>query len=88
MLKPYLKDAVRTSASTSEKLLFHMAVMRWKCSLLAPDKMTVLHNWIGEQQKLKDARRALPWSEEAFEHGDDLFAENTYIQRCIPRIFF
>ena len=89
-LKPFLKDTVRTSASTSEKLLFHMAVMRWKCSLLTPDKMATLHNWIGEQQKSADAKRALPWSGEAIEHGDDLFAENTYIQRyvliCIPRM--
>ena len=83
MLKPFLNDAVKSSTSTSEKLLFHMAVMRWKYSLLNLDERTALHNWIAEQRTSKGTARALPWSEEAVEHGDDLFAENVHIQKCV-----
>ena len=81
LLRPFFKDTVKASTSTSQKLLFHVAVMRWKCSLLGPDELAVLNDWIGEQAKSKEAARALPWMTEAAEHGDDLFAENTYIQR-------
>lgn len=80
-LKPFLNDTIKASTSSSEKLLFHMAVMRWKCSLLTPDEVTVLHDWIDEQQRLKEKTQALPWSEEAGKHGDDVFAEN--IQRYV-----
>ena len=64
-----------------------MAVMRWKCSLLSPEKRTELEDWISEQQKSKEKVRTLLWSEEASEHGDDLFAENTYVQRYAVCIF-
>ena len=47
-----------------------MAVMRWKCSLLTPDELATLHDWINGQRALKEKTRALPWSEEAIEHGD------------------
>lgn len=64
-----------------------MAVMRWKCSLLAEDELAVLRNWISEQQASKETARSLPWSEEAREHGDELFAENSYIQRYVADPF-
>jgi hypothetical protein len=80
ILKPFLKEAVKTSTSSSEKLVFHMAVMRWKCSLLTPDELTMLQDWIDEQHKSKEKIRSLPWSDEASEHGDTLFTENTYTQ--------
>lgn len=87
-LKPFLNDTIKFLMSCSERLLFHMAVMRWKWTLLTPDELATLRNWIDEQQKSKGKAHAFPWSEEAGKHGDDLFAENTYIQRCvIPSLF-
>jgi hypothetical protein len=86
-LQPFLKETVSTSTTTSEMLLFHMAVMRWKCSLLPPDELTVLQNWVSEQHALKETARALPWFEEANKHGDPLFAENTFIQRSVISLF-
>ena len=83
ILKPFLKEAVKTSTSTSEKLVFHMAVMRWKCSLLTTDGLTTLQDWVDEQHKSKEKIRSLPWSDEAGEHGDGLFAENTYVQSYV-----
>lgn len=80
-LKPFLKDTFRASTTTSEKLLFHMAVMRWKYSLLTPSQQTAVQNWIHEEYMLKEKVQIFPWSEEACKHGDHLFAENTYIQR-------
>lgn len=82
-LKPFLKDTIKTSTSTSERLVFHMAVMRWKCSLMSSDELTVLNDWIEEQHALQETARTLPWAAEAAEHGDELFAENSYIQRCV-----
>jgi len=80
LLKPFLKKASATSTTTSEKLLLHIAVMHWKCSLLNADELVTLQEWIKEKRALKEKMRTLPWSMEAAEHGDDLFAENTYIQ--------
>ena len=60
MLGPFLKDTTKSSMSTSGKLLFHVAVMRWKCSLLTPDELTALQTWIEEQHKLRKGVEALP----------------------------
>jgi hypothetical protein len=87
MLKPFLSETAKSSSTTSEKLLFHMAVMRWKCSLLSPDERAELNSWIDHQKKSKEAARTLPWSVEAGEHGDDLFAENSYVQRLVSAPF-
>lgn len=37
VLDPFLKMTKPASGTASQKLLFHMAVMRWKCSLLNSD---------------------------------------------------
>ena len=87
-LKLFLKETTKGPASTSEKLLFHMAVMRWKCSIMAPNEHTTLHNRIKEQKSSKEAMRTLPWSVEASEHGDGLFTENTYVQWYVAKVFF
>jgi hypothetical protein len=83
MLRPFLKETVQSSTTTSEKLLFHMAVMRWKYSRMPQGERDELQNWISEQQKSKEAARTLPWSVEASEHGDTLFTENSYLQRFV-----
>lgn len=80
-LRPFLKEAAKSSTTSSEKLLFHIAVMRWKCSLLNSDEITTLQDWIDEQQKARRKAQGLAWSEEADEYGDDLFTENNHIQR-------
>lgn len=79
-LSPFLKETAGSSASRSAKLVFHMAVMRWKVSNLGPNELATLQSWIDEQRKSKEQARVLPWSQEAEEYGDPLFAENTYIQ--------
>ena len=67
--------------TSSEKLVFHIAVMCWKCSLLNPDKLNTLQDWIDEQQKAKQMVQALLWSAEANEYRDEVFSGNTYIQQ-------
>lgn len=88
ILKPFLKETADAVTSTSQKLIFHMAVMRWKCSLLTSEELATVQDWIDNNQKLAEKTQALPWSMEAAEHGDDLLAENTYIQRYVAQIFF
>lgn len=78
---PFLNEAAKSSTTSSEKLVFHVAVMRWKCSLLNADELATLRDWIEEQRKAKQNMQALPWSLEATEYGDELFAENNHIQR-------
>jgi hypothetical protein len=80
LLKPFLKEAAKASTTSSEKLVFHIAVMRWKCSLLDPDELNTLQDWIDEQQTARQKAQAPPWSAEANEYGDELFAENSHIQ--------
>lgn len=69
--------------TSSEKLVFHIAVMRWKCSFLRPDELATLEDWINEQEKVRLKAQTLPWSAEGDEYGDGLFADNTHIQRCV-----
>ena len=83
LLRPFLKDAVESSPSKSERLVFHMAFMRWKVDSLTPEELDELHSWIKEQQELKEQANQLPLSQEAEEYGDPLFAENSHIQRYV-----
>jgi len=85
MLSPFLEEAVESSTSTSEKFVFHVAVMRWKVSTLADEELDVLRSWIKGQQKLKEQARVSPWMQEADEYDDALFAENAHIQRYVIR---
>lgn len=87
ILKPFLKESTKTATSTSAKLVFHMAVMRWKCSLLNPNEIATLQDWIDVQHASKKKTQTLPWSEEAGEHGDEVFAENTHIQWYVVHTF-
>ena len=83
MLSPFLKEAVTTTTATSERLIFHMAVMRWKVKALTTEELDVLRSWIDEQQRSKEKVRVLPWAQEANEHSDPFFAENAHIQRYV-----
>ena len=85
MLSPFLQESLKSSNSLSEKLVFHMAVMRWKVNALTAEELTALNLWIDEQQKSKEQARMLPWMQEADEHDDLLFAENAHIQRYVTR---
>ena len=80
LLGPFLKEAAKSLTPKTERFLFHMAVMRWKADALPPEELDLLRSWIKDQQKLKGEVRVLPWSQEADEYGDPLFAENAYIQ--------
>lgn len=60
-----------------------MAFMRWKVSILTPEELGTLQSWIEEQHKSKEQVRVVPWSQEAKEYGDSLFAENEHIQRYV-----
>jgi len=80
-LSPFLREALKSSPSTSEKLMFHMAAMRWKVDALTAEELDVLNLWIDEQHKSKEQARVLPWTQEADEYDDLLFVENAHIQR-------
>ena len=83
LLRPFLKDAVESSPSNSERLVFHMVFMRWKVEGLTPEELDELHLWIKEQQESKEQANQLPLSQEAEEYSDPLFAENSHIQRYV-----
>ena len=83
MLHQFLKEAVKSSSTKSEKLVFHMAVMRWKVDAMKSAELDKLHLWIDEQQKLKEQARVLPWLQEADEYADPHFAENSHVQRYV-----
>ena len=85
-LKPFLGKTAQARTKASEKLVFHVAVMRWKCSLLNPAELATLQDWINKQQKARQKARTLPWSAEGDEYGDKQSTENTYIQGCVTLI--
>ena len=76
-LSPFVKGSGEI-ASLSQ-LQFHMVVMQWKCSLLSPDELAVIHSWIDEQRTLSSC----PWAVEAGTYEDKLVAENQHIQRFV-----
>ena len=83
MLHQFLREAVKSLSTKSEKLVFHMAVMRWKVDALKSAELDKLHSWIDEQQKLKEQAHALPWLQEADEYADPHFTENSHVQRYV-----
>ena len=85
-LKLFLGKTAQATTTASEKLLSHIVVMRWKCSLLNLDEVAMLQDWINEQQKVRQKAQTLPWSAEGDEYGDKQSAENTYIQGCVTLI--
>lgn len=62
------------------RMLFHNAVMRWKCSLLDDDQQHELQQWIEADVERKWDLIQHPWKSSQGEGVDDLTAENQYIQ--------
>jgi len=63
------------------RLNFHNTVMRWKCSSLTPEEIRTLEDWIADSLHTKEEESLKPWM--AGEGGDELSAENEYIQRYV-----
>jgi len=77
LLNPFVKSG--GGIESLSRLQFHMVVMQWKCSLLSPDELVTIRDWIGRQQALNDC----PWAVEIDAYGDGLVAENRHIQRLV-----
>ena len=73
--------------STGSRLNFHNAVMHWKCSLLTEEEHQEMEEWIANSVLEKEQDISKPWK--AGEDGDELSAENDYIQRyALPNLIF
>jgi hypothetical protein len=62
------------------RMLFHNAVMRWKCSLLHEDEHRELQEWIESDVARKWDIIQYPWKPSQGDGVDDLTAENQYVQ--------
>lgn len=65
--------------SSDNRLSFHNAVMRWKCSLLTEEELQELEEWITNSLAEKEEAISKPWK--AGQDEGELSAENEYIQR-------
>ena len=65
---------------TDTRMLFHNAVMRWKCSLLSEDEQCKLWEWIENDTEKKWYMIQHPWKSFQDEEVDDLTAENQFVQ--------
>ena len=77
-LKPFL-----TPASLTERLEFHKAVMRWKCSLLTPEEEQEHLDWIAKNLADKEEAIKRPWKAMQETGADELAKENEHIQRYV-----
>lgn len=62
------------------RMLFHNAVMRWKCSLLSEDEQRELQEWIDSDIESKWDLIQHPWKAHQGTDEDELTAENRYVQ--------
>jgi hypothetical protein len=72
-------DEVKGDES-SDRLPFHNAVMRWKCSLLTEEELRDMDEWIANSLSGKKEVFLKPWKATQGEE-DELSTENEYIQR-------
>lgn len=79
LLTPYMVG----DGDTGNRLLFHNAVMRWKCSTLSEEELRTLQEWIEEEVEQRWDAVRYPWRNGKAAEVDDLTAENQYIQRSV-----
>jgi hypothetical protein len=65
----------------NNRMLFHNAVMRWKCSLLNEDEKRDLQEWIDNDTQERLEAVQCPWKTSQATGMDDLTAENQYVQK-------
>jgi len=65
------------------RMLFHNAVMRWKCSLLSEEEKIELQKWIDDDIAKKWADIQQPWKSLQTDDIDEPTAENQYVQRYV-----
>ena len=64
-------------------MLFHNAVMRWKCSLLNEDERREIEDWIAtDMQRQWDEVQHL-WKAMQTKGVDELTTKNQYIQKYV-----
>ena len=73
-------SAFKGQQDADSPMLFHNAVMRWKCSLLSEDERHELQAWTERDVEKKWDAIQHPWRVCKDEEVDDLTAENQFIQ--------
>lgn len=63
------------------RMLFHNAVMRWKCSLLSKDGRQELQDWIKCDAEKKWDMIQHPWKSFPGVEEDEITAENQFVQK-------
>ena len=63
-------------------LVFHNAVMKWKCASLTDEERQEHQDWINREQEAKEKMLNNPWKATQAVGGNELSMENGYVQRC------
>lgn len=77
MLLPFMTEGCQGSP-----MLFHNAVMKWKCSLLDQDQQDELEAWIEDDAKERYDAIRYPWGAQSM-HAQGMTAENQCVQECV-----
>lgn len=64
-------------------MLFHNAVMRWKCSLLTEDERREVEEWIEKDAQERWDEVRYPWKAMQTQGVGELAAENQYVQKYV-----
>ena len=64
----------------NNRLFFHNAVMRWKCSLLNEDERRGVEEWIEHDVQERWDEVKHPWKATRTDGEDDMTAENRFVQ--------
>lgn len=64
-------------------MLFHNAVMRWKCSTLNEKEKLDLQAWIDDELAKRWMDIQQPWNLLQTEDVDELTAENQHVQKYV-----
>lgn len=75
-----LSPFVLSESDWENRMLFHNAVMRQKCSELDDDKKRELQDWAEEESKKRVELVSHPWGALQTDAVDELTAENQHVQ--------
>ena len=67
----------------NNRMLFHNAVMRWKCSLLNEDERRQLEEWVENDAQERWEEVKHPWKVKQTQDMDEMTAENRFIQEYV-----
>ena len=78
-----LSPFIITKSDWSSRMLFHNAVMRWKCSTLNEKEKLDLQAWIDDELAKRWMDIQQPWNLLQTEDVDELTAENQHVQKYV-----